>query len=74
MIITLGNGYISGQAGSKPVLAVLNLTSQNVAVGDTNIITGFIQEEFFYSGKFQLIEREQVDKLLKELQYQQSGM
>ncbi|MDD8025788.1 MAG: hypothetical protein PHI34_04690 [Acidobacteriota bacterium] len=66
---------VYGQAAEqKPVLAVLSLTSQNVSPGDTSIIMGFVQEEFFYSQKYQLVERIQIDKLLQEIHFQQSGL
>jgi TM2 domain-containing membrane protein YozV len=75
-IFAIAFGFINlyGQREAKPVLAVLSLSSQNVSPADTSIIMGFIQEEFFYTMKFQLVEREQIDKLLKEIQYQQSGL
>jgi hypothetical protein len=37
-------------------------------------ITQYLEEELFYSGKFDLVERTQVDKILRESQYQQSGV
>jgi formylglycine-generating enzyme required for sulfatase activity len=36
-------------------------------------ITQYIEEEPYYSGKFELVERTKVDKILMESQYQQSG-
>lgn len=58
----------------KPVLAVVNLTPQNVSFEDANIITGFIQEELFFAGQYELIERTQVEEVLKEYQNEQTGI
>lgn len=58
----------------KPVLAVVNLTPQNISFEDANIITGFIQEEFFFAGQYELIERTQVEEVLKEYQNKQTGI
>lgn len=58
----------------KPVLAVVNLTPQNVSFEDANIITGFIQEELFFAGQHELIERTQVEEVLKEYQNKQTGI
>jgi len=58
----------------KPVLAVVNLTPQNVSFEDAKIITGFIQEELFFAGQYELIERTQVEQVLKEYQNKQTGI
>jgi len=58
----------------KPILAVVNLTPQNVSFEDANIITGFIQEELFFAGQYELIERTQVEEVLKEYQNKQTGI
>lgn len=58
----------------KPVLAIVNLTPQNVSFEDANIITGFIQEELFFAGQYELIERTQVEEVLKEYQSKQTGI
>lgn len=77
LIITfllLSLGAVFGQTEMKPVLAVLSLLPENVSEADARIITGFIQEELFNTNDFVLVERTNVDKLLNELQYQQSGI
>ena len=58
----------------KPVLAVVNLTPQNVSFEDANIITRFIQEELFFAGQYDLIERTLVEEVLKEYQNKQTGI
>ncbi len=58
----------------KPVLAIVNLTPQNVSFEDANIITGFIQEELFFAGQYELIERTLVEEVLKEYQNKQTSI
>ncbi len=58
----------------KPVLAVVNLTPRNVSFEDANIITRFIQEELFFAGQYELIERTLVEEVLKEYQNKQTSI
>ncbi len=54
----------------KSVLAVLDLTGKNVSKNEASIITGFIQESLFKKSKYKLVERTQVEKILKEQSFQ----
>ncbi|MDD8025796.1 MAG: hypothetical protein PHI34_04730 [Acidobacteriota bacterium] len=63
---------VHAQMDQKPVLAVLNLSSQTVSQADANTILGFIQQEFFNTKKYKLVERAQVEKLLREMRLQPS--
>lgn len=72
-MISLAGG-VSGQTAQKPVLAILNLTSQTVSQADTNSILGFVQEEFFNTQIYRLVERAQIEKLLKDARFQPSGI
>jgi hypothetical protein len=55
----------------KPVLALINLSRQNISEEETIIITSFIQEELFFVKEYELIERTQVEEVLR--QYQDEG-
>ncbi len=55
---------------AKSVLAVLDLTGKNVTKSDASIITGFIQESLFKIDNYELVERTQVEKILKEQAFQ----
>jgi len=52
------------------VLALINLSRQNISVEETNIITSFIQEELFFVKEYELIERTQVEEVLRQYQYE----
>ncbi len=60
--------------GQKPVLAVLNLKGEDVASSESRIITNFIQEAMFKTEMYELVDRTQVEQILKEFEYQQSGI
>jgi hypothetical protein len=62
------------QTEQKPILAILNLSSQTVSQTDTSSIINFIQQEFFNSQKYQLIERLRIEKFLQEIHFQQSTL
>lgn len=61
------------QTEEKLVIAVLKLSPQNVSETDANIITGFLQHEVFYTGRYELVERVQVDKIIEEFEYLQKA-
>ncbi|MDD8025794.1 MAG: CsgG/HfaB family protein [Acidobacteriota bacterium] len=58
----------------KTVLAVLDLTAENVNASDVRIITSYVEEAVFKTNQFILVERNQIRKLLEEAKYQQSGV
>lgn len=62
------------QTEEKPVLAVLTLQGLDISENEAIQITQFIQRELFYTEKYKLVERTQVDEILKEYQYQLSGV
>jgi len=62
------------QKPNKPVLAVLKLKAlEPITDSESYQITNFLQSELLYSREFTLIDRIQVDEILKEMKYQQSG-
>ncbi len=61
-------------AKEKNVLAVLDLKGEGISISEARIITGFLQEAMFKTKKYELIERTQVEQILKEFEYQQSGI
>jgi formylglycine-generating enzyme required for sulfatase activity len=60
---------------NKPVLAIFNLQPvAPIGEGESVQITQFIQEALFYSNSYEIVERAQIDKIVKEQKYQQSGL
>jgi hypothetical protein len=62
------------QTEKKPLLAVLPLKGLAMGEAEAIQITQFLHEELFYKGRYALVEQNQVNKTLKESQYQQTGI
>jgi len=58
----------------KPVLAILNLEEKNISKDDATILTSFLQESIFKTGKYDLVERTQIESIMKEYEIQYSGI
>ncbi|MDD8025789.1 MAG: hypothetical protein PHI34_04695 [Acidobacteriota bacterium] len=58
---------------AKPVLAVLELLGEGVSTSNARIITGYIEESVFNLNLYRIISRTQIDKVIKELEFQQTG-
>ena len=58
----------------KPIVAVMDLIAQNVSGDEAGIITGFIQEELFFTNAFSLIERSRVLETARRFQDQTTGI
>lgn len=54
-------------------IAVLDLEGKNVAPADASALTDRLRAELFLTGKFVVLEREKMDAILKEQQFQLSG-
>ena len=57
----------------KIFIAVLDLDGKNINVNDVSIISDKLTVELFNTGKFQLIERENLKQILAEQSFQLSG-
>ncbi|OGF48956.1 MAG: hypothetical protein A2231_10945 [Candidatus Firestonebacteria bacterium RIFOXYA2_FULL_40_8] len=58
---------------NKIRIAVMELESQNVKISTSAIVGEFLRNELFKDGNFVVLERENVDKVLKEQKLQASG-
>jgi TolB-like protein len=70
------NAQIAGAPGAnaKPSIAILTLKSANeVTPGETELLTDRLAIEIFNTGKFQVMERNQIEQIMKEQGFQQSG-
>lgn len=59
--------------GEKPTIAVMDLSPSNVPAGDAVIVSGFIRAAVVRSGKFVVVEKNNMDKVLAEQAFQQTG-
>lgn len=60
-------------AGDRPLVAVTQLQARGVAESDAAVITENIADEFLKSGTVRVMERSQMDQILKEQGFQESG-
>jgi len=68
----------TAQAGAKPATGLLNmavsdLTPQGVSTSDAAVIADMLRGELVKSGRFNVIEKQNMDKVLSEQAFQQSG-
>jgi len=54
-------------------IAVIDFTNINVLSGDTKALTDRLRTELFSTGKFQVIERDKMENILREQSFQISG-
>ena len=57
----------------KKNIAVLQFDAENVTTSEAKILTNRLNDELFNFGKFTVIERAQIEPVLKEQEFQQSG-
>jgi TolB-like protein len=60
-------------AEGKDLIAVLEMEAVGASAVEASALTDRFREHLLNSGKFVLVQREQMDQLLKEQQFQQSG-
>ncbi len=63
----------SGNAKMAPAIAVSNLEALGLSSSDALVITDQLRSEFMKTQAFQVIERSQMEEILKEQGFQQSG-
>lgn len=73
-LIFIEFGVLHSAEEERPVLAVLTLQGLDISRNEAIQITQFFMQELFQTGAFELIERNQVDRVLEELNYQHSGV
>ncbi|MBL8991874.1 MAG: hypothetical protein JNM63_00945 [Spirochaetia bacterium] len=62
------------QAGDKPRLAVMNLEARGVSKDFAASVSDLLMSELSSVGEFEVVERQQMDKIMKEQTLQQSGV
>jgi len=70
---------LSGQASMAPAedakstIAVMDFAPSNIPAGDAVIVSGFVRAAVVRSGKFTVVEKNNMDKVLAEQAFQQTG-
>lgn len=65
---------VAGQSQSRQKLAILNLKNANgVTLSDAELISDRLRNELFSTGMVDMMERDQMQEVLKEQGFQQSG-
>jgi formylglycine-generating enzyme required for sulfatase activity len=68
MLLFLSAGY----AAEKTTIAVLELEPKGVQNNEASVISDWVREELFNSGKYKVVERTQMKDVLKEWGFQQA--
>ena len=63
----------SVETGGKPTIAIADLEPQNVAAGDSAVITDMFRTELVKQRTFSVIEKSNMEKVLTEQSFQQTG-
>lgn len=66
-------GYKGGHNGAKPVVIVMDVENRTDEHLDVKQLTDYIQDELINSGKVRFVNKDQRQKILDEIKYQQSG-
>ncbi len=62
-----------GMLNAQTNIAVMDFEGKNVSKADASALTDRLRAELFLTGKFVVLEREKMDAILKEQQFQLSG-
>ena len=74
LIITLLISWSFSETNQKPLVAVMDFQGENLQASDVRAISRRFQSELSNTGMFQLLDRTQMDALLKEQGFQSSGV
>lgn len=67
------SNFQKAHGGAKPVVIVADVENRTDEHLDVKQLTDYIQDELINSGRVRFVNKEQRQKLLDEIQYQQSG-
>lgn len=63
----------AGVAFAKPRLAVVDLSPQNLSAGTAATVSDLLRTEIFRTGRFVVVERAEMERILQEQSFQMSG-
>ncbi len=65
--------FVNATAGDKKTIAVLDLIPQNVSANNASVLSEKLRNEFLKTGKYTVVERENMKAILNEQGFQQTG-
>ena len=71
--LLFGSGSATAQSEELTRVGVLDLTSENVPGPELRMLSDRLRVELFQTGEYQVIERQQMDAILEETEFSQSG-
>ncbi len=72
-VFVVGIHFLCFAASSRESMAVSDLSAQGVSQSDASIISDRLRNALFVNGVFTVVERSQMEQILKEQGFQQSG-
>lgn len=73
VILLVCTSLFAATEGPVPMVAVTQLQPRGVSANDASVLTDNISDELLKSGMVRVMERSQMDKILQEQGFQQSG-
>jgi len=74
LVVLLGAGAVCAQTGEKPTLGMMDLTLVGVTLDEGRLVNDQLLTEITKADRYQVIERAELAKVIKEIGYSQSGM
>lgn len=73
LVLALGTPTFSAATEKNPMIAVTPLQAQGVTGSDAAVLTESLSDEMLHSGTVRVMERSQMDKILKEQGFQETA-
>ena len=71
--VTIMPAPLSAEETTKSNVAIMNFSPVNASAGEAVVITSFIRGAFIRDGRFAVVEKDSMDKILAEQAFQQTG-
>ncbi len=73
LVILISLNAIPIYSQDKATLAIVDFEEQNVSAMDARVITGFLRTAFVNAKKYRIVDRNNMERILEEQQFQMSG-
>lgn len=73
IIVFVSGNYTNVLGEEKSKIAVMNLQGMNVSAMDAAVVSEFLRNELYNTGKYIVLERRNMEQVLKEQAFQQTG-
>lgn len=71
--VTFMPGSLTAEEAGKTNIAILNFTPENAPSGEAAVITSFIRSAFVRNGRYTVVDKANMEKILTEQAFQQTG-